>query len=122
VVLAKGYKDLRVWEEGMALAEFVYEFTAGLPRDERWNLADQLKRAAVSVPSNIAEGRTIGTDGYFLKHVRYAQGSLAEMETQLQLAENLGLTPNPVPDDLWKRITELHKGLSALRRYLESQR
>jgi four helix bundle protein len=121
VVVAKGYKDLRVWQEAMELAESVYRFATALPREERWNLADELRRAAVSVPSNIAEGRTIGTDGNFSKHVRYAQGSLAEMETQLQLAENLGLSQSPVSDDLWEQITNLHKGLSALRRYLENQ-
>lgn len=119
--MAKGYKDLRVWQEAMELAESVYRFATALPREERWNLADELRRAAVSVPSNIAEGRTIGTDGNFSKHVRYAQGSLAEMETQLQLAENLGLSQSPVSDDLWEQITNLHKGLSALRRYLENQ-
>ena len=86
----KSYKDLLIWQKGMALAKFVYKLSARFPVDERYGLISQVRRAAVSVPSNIAEGQARHTTKEFLQFLSHAQGSLAEVETQLMLSVDLG--------------------------------
>jgi|SRR6185436_14968418 len=84
------YRDLVAWQKAMELVTRVYVATSGFPREERYGLTSQIRRAAVSVPSNIAEGqgrRT--TDGEFVRFLQIALGSLAELETQLELAIRL---------------------------------
>jgi four helix bundle protein len=83
--MVESFRDLQVWQKAMDLADTVYTITAGFPRSEMFGLATQLRRAAVSIPSNIAEGRTIG-GGRFLYHLRVALGSEAELETQIELS------------------------------------
>jgi four helix bundle protein len=83
------YKDLAVWQRAMDLAAEVYRATKVFPRDEIYGLTNQLRRAAVSVPSNIAEGQGRGVGNEFAHHVRIAQGSLQEVETQILLAQRL---------------------------------
>jgi len=84
------YRDLLVWQKGMALAKQVYSMTRAFPDDERFGLIAQMRRAAVSVPSNIAEGQARrGTKG-FVQFLSHAEGSLAELDTQLTLAIDLG--------------------------------
>ncbi|MFH1183583.1 MAG: four helix bundle protein [Chloroflexota bacterium] len=86
-VSAKSYRDLIIWQEGIILAKAVYELTRGFPRDEMYALCDQMRRAAVSVPSNIAEGQARRAPAEFSRFLRIALGSLAEMDTQLVLAQ-----------------------------------
>ena len=83
------FRDLEVWRASMDLALEVYKVTTGFPTDERYGLTSQLRRAGVSVPSNIAEGHARKSDGAFLNHVRIALGSLAELGTQLEIATRL---------------------------------
>jgi four helix bundle protein len=83
------YRDLRVWQRSMDMVVAVYRATVKFPREELYGLTGQLRRAAVSVPSNIAEGQGRGIGNEFSHHVRIVQGSLQEMETQLILAERL---------------------------------
>jgi four helix bundle protein len=84
------YRDLEAWQLGMDLAQAVYELTRTFPREERFGLASQIRRAAVSIPSNVAEGHRHGTTSY-RHYVTIALGSHAECETQLELALRLKL-------------------------------
>ena len=118
----KHYKDLLVWQKGMALAKFVYDLTRSFPADERYGLTSQLRRAAVSVPSNIAEGQARHGTGEFLQFLSHAEGSLAEIETQLLLAVNLGFCKQASVDASLSEIDQLQKMLVALKRSLSSPR
>jgi len=83
------YKDLIVWQKGMDLAESVYLLSAGYPKSEIYGLVSQIRRAAVSVPSNIAEGHGRFSDNEFIRFLSIANGSLKEVETQLYLSSRL---------------------------------
>jgi four helix bundle protein len=83
------YRELRVWQIGMDLAELVYKQTQAFPKHELYGLTSQLRRAVVSVPSNIAEGHAQDSTKSYLRHISIAMGSLAEVETQLLLSARL---------------------------------
>jgi four helix bundle protein len=83
------YWDLKVWQLGMEIAKSIYVLTQDFPTKEIYGLSSQMQRAAVSIPSNIAEGRAKESTKDFLRHISIAQGSLAELETQLRIAEFL---------------------------------
>ena len=85
--MEKPHKKLDVWQLGMDLAVEVYRTTESFPKEERYVLTDQLKRSAVSVPSNIAEGAARQTKNEFINYLHMAQGSLSELDTQLELAK-----------------------------------
>jgi four helix bundle protein len=87
---AKTYLDLASWQRAMDLVAAVYETSKSWPRDEIYGLTNQIRRAAVSVPSNIAEGQGRNGDREFLQHLSVAHGSLREVETQLRIAGRLG--------------------------------
>lgn len=99
---ARKHHDLLVWQEAMALAKAIYALTAGFPPDERFGLISQLRRAAVSVPSNIAEGAARGSNREFRQFLMVARGSLSELDTQLILAQELGF-----PGDFQPLATQL---------------
>src|SRR4051795_4105804 len=89
------YRDLRVWQAGMDLAESVYRLTQPYPQREVYGLASQMRRAAVPIPSNIAEGHTKESTKDYLRHISIAQGSLSELQTQIELSGRLlYLTPD----------------------------
>ena len=114
------HKDLQVWNRAMLLAEAIYRLTAALPPAERFGLTAQMRRAAVSVPSNIAEGAARGSSAEFARYATIALGSLAELETQLMLVDRLDLcVPEPkVADD----IQVVRKMLIALTRSLNKRK
>jgi four helix bundle protein len=85
-----GYRDLLVWQKGILLAKEVYRLTRDFPADEKWGLVSQMRRAAVSVPSNIAEGQARRTTKDFIQFISIAEGSIAELDTQLILAYEMG--------------------------------
>ena len=85
-----GYKDLKVWQKSMDLAVEIYQLVKNLPKEETYGLGDQMRRAAVSIPSNIAEGHGRGADIDFSRFLSIAQGSKSELETQLELCNRLG--------------------------------
>jgi four helix bundle protein len=87
----QNHRDLDAWNVAMELAEFCYALTSRLPPTERYGLGSQLRRAAVSIPSNIAEGHASGRDGIFARHLGIALGSAAEVDTLLELAARTGL-------------------------------
>ena len=112
------YRDLVVWQKGMRLVKRVYQITAAFPGDERFGLVIQMRRAAVSIPSNIAEGQARHTTGEFVQFISHAEGSVAELDTQLTLAIELGFCPRLEVEDVFQLIVELQKMLNALRRQL----
>ena len=87
--MVKSFRDLDVWHLGVELAETVYRVTARFPKSELFALSSQMRRAAVSIPSNIAEGRARNSTREFLHFLSISRGSLAELETQLELAVRL---------------------------------
>lgn len=89
---ARSHRDLPVWQQAMSLVEAVYRLTATFPVDERYGLTAQLRRAVVSVPSNIAEGAARSSTGELGHFLGIALGSAAEVETQLELAKRLSMT------------------------------
>jgi len=91
---ARGYKDLIVWQKAMRLVKEIYLLTRGFPGDERFGLVSQMRRAAVSIPSNIAAGQARHTTGEFIQFVSHAEGSVAELDTQLMIAVDLGYCLN----------------------------
>lgn len=88
--MLRTFRDLIAWQKGFALARHVYQLTSRFPRDERFGLTAQIRRAAVSVPSNIAEGYARGTRPDYIRFLWMANGSLAELQTRLLLAAELG--------------------------------
>ncbi len=116
----KHYKDLLVWQKAMALAKGVYVLTAKFPAEERFGLISQMRRAAVSVPSNIAEGQARQSTGEFLHFLSRSSGSLAELETQLLLSVELNICPKQETEELIGQIGELQKMIVGLRRALPS--
>jgi four helix bundle protein len=115
----KSYKDLLIWQRGMVLAKFVYKLSARFPVDERYGLISQIRRAAVSVPSNIAEGQARHTTKEFLQFLSHAQGSLAEVETQLLLSVDLGFANQEMISAGLKEVDELQKMIRSVQRKLE---
>ncbi|WP_302480101.1 four helix bundle protein [Sphingomonas bacterium] len=108
------HRDLLVWQRGMLIAEQVYLLTRGFPRDELFGLTSQMRRAAVSVPANIAEGYGRGTQASYLSFLRIARGSLLELETHLILAARVGLASDTAVDGLAADIAEVGRMLQAL--------
>lgn len=85
--MGKSHKDLIAWQKAMALVNSIYDLTAAFPKEELFGLSSQMRRAAVSIPSNIAEGSARGTKKEFAQFIRIARGSLAELETQLLITQ-----------------------------------
>ncbi len=85
----KSHKDLTVWQKSMDLVELVYKITGKLPKSETFGLSSQMQRAAIAIPSNIAEGAKRGHKLEYIQFLRVANGSAAELETQLILTEKL---------------------------------
>jgi four helix bundle protein len=117
---AKHYKELLVWQKGMSLAKDVYGLTARFPADERFGLVSQMRRAAISVPSNIAEGQARHGTREFLRFLSHASGSLAELETQLLLSVDMKYCAKNDVESIAGLIGELQKMIGALRRTLDS--
>lgn len=88
--MGRSYKDLVAWQKSMDLVTAIYKAAAGFPKDELFGLTSQLRRAAVSIPSNVAEGQGRLSEKEFRHFLGQARGSLMEVETQLQIAANLG--------------------------------
>jgi four helix bundle protein len=108
----KHYKDLLVWQKAIALVTQVYIVTRSFPREELYGLTSQICRAAVSVPSNIAEGQARLTPGEFRQFLGIARGSLAELDTQLIIATNLGYLTET--GSLFEQLAEVGRMLSGL--------
>jgi four helix bundle protein len=112
--MGNSYRDLQVWRLSMQLAKEIYGITKDFPSDERFGLISQLRRAAVSIPSNIAEGQARYSQREFLRFISNARGSLAEVETQLLLSMELGYVPESEMQKLNRRTAEVGRLLNGL--------
>jgi len=110
--MQRKYQQLIVWQKSMLLVSHIYELTQALPDDEKFGLTSQLRRAAVSVPSNIAEGSGRGSDKDFCRFLYQARGSLTEIETQLLIAQRLGFCV--INDDIDELIQQVFAMLNKL--------
>lgn len=115
------YKGLKIWQKGMELTKRIYTLTQSLPETEKYGLVSQMRRAAVSVPSNIAEGWGRGKNKYFTNHLSIARGSLFELESQLILTEQLGLV-EIVEASIYDLIAETGRMITGLINKIESKR
>ena len=115
---ARSYKDLLVWQKGIALAKEVYRLTRSFPSEEKFGLVAQMRRAAVSIPSNVAEGQARHTTGEFIQFISHAEGSLAELNTQFIISTELEFCDNATAATAFELISELRRMLNALRRKL----
>ena len=112
--MAQHFKDLIVWQKAMSLVVDVYRVTDSFPKREIYSLTDQIRRAAVSIPSNIAEGQAHFSKAEFCHFLRHAAGSLAELETQLLLSERLEYTGHEQAQKLIAQVVEVGKLLNGL--------
>jgi four helix bundle protein len=117
----KSYKDLLVWRKGIDLVKETYLLTSQFPPEERFGLSVQMRRAAVSVPSNIAEGQARKSSAEFKQFLSIAQGSLAELETQLTITSELRLCSERQTEASVKRIDELQRMLRSLQKKLSAR-
>jgi len=117
----KTYRDLEVWQVGMTLVEKIYAATQSFPPDERFGLTAELRRAAVSIPSNVAEGSCRRTTPAFVNHVSIALGSHAEIETCIEVALRLRYVSVRVRDDLMVTADSTGRLLNGLLRSLETR-
>ena len=112
------YKSLIVWQKSITMVKSIYKLTSALPSDERFGLISQMRRAAVSVPSNIAEGQARRTTGDYIRFVSNAEGSLAELETQLLISIELDYLVRHDVTSCFELMSEIRKMLNGLRRSL----
>ena len=117
----KSYQDLRVWKEAMRLTVEVYKLTEMFPTHERYGLVSQLRRSAVSVPSNIAEGHARLSTRDYLRHISIAFGSLAELETQLHLSRELGLANDQTIGEILNCAASLGRQIRSLSKSLRQR-
>jgi four helix bundle protein len=108
----RSYKDLVVWQKGIALAKLIYQLTNKFPTEEKFGLVAQMRRAAVSIPSNIAEGQARHKTGEFIQFISHAEGSLAELDTQLILSIELRFARDEGSDAAFELISELRRMLN----------
>ncbi|MBC7226753.1 MAG: four helix bundle protein [Thermoflexales bacterium] len=110
----RNYRDLQVWQRSKALAVEIYRVTEAFPQREQYGLADQMRRAAVSIPSNIAEGHIRRSSKVFARHIDIALGSAAELSTQLEIARDVSYLPESVYQTLQSELAEIIKMLFGL--------
>jgi len=112
--MGSSYQDLRVWQQAMVLARYVYRLTEKFPKHELYGLVSQIRRAAVSVPSNIAEGKGHRSDKEFLHFLFHARGSLFEVETQILLAQQLQYISDAESAEVRQLIAPVARSLTGL--------
>lgn len=111
---SEGFKGLYVWQKGIELAVFIYQITQGIDFSKDYSLRNQIRAAAVSIPSNIAEGDELATDKQAIKHFYISKGSCAEVLTQAIIAQKIGYLNITEFKELEFRCTELSKMLAKL--------
>src|SRR6266496_168217 len=109
------FRDLRVWQSGMELVTQIYRLTQSFPREEQYGLTSQMRRAAVSVPSNIAEGHARESSKEYLNHLSIVQGSLAELQTQIEIAARLDFVAAEAARQTLELSAALSRQIFALR-------
>src|SRR5437660_6493309 len=114
----QSYEDLVVWQNGISLAKVVYRLTQNLPPEEKFGLVAQMRRSAISIPSNVAEGQARHTTGEFIQFISHAEGSVAELDTQLILVIELKFACQKSTTAATELLEHLRKMLNGLRRKL----
>jgi four helix bundle protein len=114
----QSYKDLIVWHKSIDLAKIVYRLTARFPADEKFGIVAQMRRASISIPSNIAEGQARHTTGEFVQFISHSEGSVAELDTQLILSVELKFCESTAAAPCVELADEVRRMLNALRRRL----
>lgn len=119
MVSINSYRDLDAWKLGIEIATAAYELTKSFPREEQFGLTSQIRRAAVSIPANIAEGHGRQTTGDFVRGIRIAQGSLKELETHVLVAQRVGIVQTDATQELMDLCEREGRVLRALARSLQ---
>jgi four helix bundle protein len=117
----KTHKDLDVWKEAISLVIEIYELLKEFPAEEKYGLVNQIKRSAVSIPSNIAEGASRNSDKDFIRFLHIATGSLSELETQLIISKGLGFLCEDNFKKISIKLTDIRKMILGLIKYLRSR-
>ncbi|MEA1957265.1 MAG: four helix bundle protein, partial [Euryarchaeota archaeon] len=115
--MINSYQDLEVWKKAMGLVTDIYKITQTFPKEEIYGLTNQLRRASVSVPANIAEGWGRGTTKEYMQFLRIARGSLSEVETLRTISHNLGpgyVNAQDLQEQILQKIIEISKMINAL--------
>jgi four helix bundle protein len=120
--LSKRYKTLIIRKKSTKLSINIYELTKKFPKEELYGITDQIRRASVSVSTNIAEGSDLGTLPQYFKHINISKGSLNEVDTIAYLSQKLGYISNEEYDDLNEKVDELEKMLEGFRKYLKTKK
>jgi len=115
------YRDLVVWQKAIAFVTTVYDVTRSLPVEERYGLCAQIRRASVSIPSNIAEGYGRNSTSDYVRFLRIANGSLFEFQTQLEIVKNLGYVAEEKSEKLFYQSREIERMLKSLINKLQGQ-
>lgn len=118
---ARNYQDLVVWQKAMDLCQAAYELTKAFPKTEMYGLSSQIRRCAVSIPSNIAEGQGRGSDKEWLRFLAFAYGSLRELETQTILADRFGFADSQDVAKILDSAKEVGRLINGLRKSLGSE-
>jgi four helix bundle protein len=119
--MLKNYKELNVWQKSYKLCLDVYRITAGFPKEEKFGLTSQVRRSAVSVPSNIAEGYGRKTTADYVRYLYIAYGSNCELETQMMLSRDLDYIDNAAIKESIEKINEVERMVKALIKSLEDK-
>lgn len=117
----QSYRELIAWQKSMELVKAIYAATSEFPREEIFGLSSQLKRASVSVPSNIAEGQGRYSTKEFIKHLSIAYGSLMEVETQVMIAQSLNFVSIDKMNSLLEKAAEVGRLINGLTRSLREK-
>lgn len=118
-VLKHNFRELKVWRKAIELVNDVYRITEGFPKEEVFGLRQQVRKSAVSIPSNIAEGCGRNTDPQLIRYLDIAQGSACELETQLLIAKNLGFIPKEELSVISKNLDEIQRMIQGFKNTLE---
>lgn len=119
---ARNFREFKVWQDAVEFSTLIYKITSQLPWFEKKGLCDQLQRAAVSIPSNIAEGSGRSSDSDLAHFLDVSLGSAYEVETQLLISKNVGYISEDIYADLHTRLTEIQRQLFAFIRTLRQQK
>ncbi|KFI37552.1 S23 ribosomal protein [Peptococcaceae bacterium SCADC1_2_3] len=117
----KTYRDLQIWQKSMTLVTEIYKISKGFPKDEAYGLTSQMRRCAISIPSNMAEGYGRKSTNEYIHFLRIATGSLYELQTQMEISMNLCYLNRDEFDKLYELSREIERMLSSLIRKLSSK-
>lgn len=120
--MIQSYRDLVAWQKAMEMVTMIYRVTHKFPKEELFGLVSQLRRAAVSIPSNIAEGQSRSSRGEFQLFLGHARGSLSELETQILIARNLDYLGETDTNSLLEQAAEVGRILNGLLAALKSKK